>query len=93
MTINSYIHKPRNRLEKELKKNAWLNSYASNTERRSHAQERLKHLDMLIAEQETLEKNFKLGKYTFIKRNSYSDDVIREWIENDEDFIKEFIQA
>ncbi|MDQ8961393.1 hypothetical protein [Acinetobacter baumannii] len=48
---------------------------------------------MLIAEQETLEKNFKLGKYTFIKRNSYSDDVIREWIENDEDFIKEFIQA
>lgn len=83
----------KDRLEKELKKNAWLNSYASNTERRSHAQERLKHLDMLITEQETLEKNFKLGKYTFIKRNSYSDDVIREWIENDEDFIKEFIQA
>ena len=55
MTINSYIHKPRTDL-KRTKKNAWLNSYASNTERRSHAQERLKHLDMLIAEQETLEK-------------------------------------
>ncbi|WP_225996116.1 hypothetical protein [Acinetobacter oleivorans] len=81
------------RLQQELKKNAWLNSYASNTERRSYAQERLEHLDMLITEQETLEKNFKLGKYTFIKRNSYSNDATREWIENDEDFIKEFIQA
>ncbi|MGR2923028.1 hypothetical protein FY049_21280 [Acinetobacter sp. 1125_18A] len=83
----------KDRLEKELKKNAWLNSYASNTERRSHAQERLKHLDMLIAEQETLEKNFKHDKYTFINRNSYALDVMTNWIKNDEALLEEIIEG
>ena len=56
----------KDRLEKELKE-CLVKFLCFNTERRSHAQERLKHLDMLIAEQETLEKTLSLGNILLSK--------------------------